>query len=284
MSDYTIRTMSRQEVDWAVDMAAGEGWNPGLHDADSFHAQDPSGFLVGVLDGKPIGCISAISYENTFGFIGFYIVAKEMRGKGYGMPLWHAAMDKLKGHVIGLDGVVEQQGNYTKSGFVFQYSNIRFEHRTGDNSRTKEKPAITRPLSDADTPVIAAYEHDLFPAARNAFLEKWLVQPGALALAAIDRFALAGYGVIRPCRAGWKIGPLAADSPEIAEDLFLELCSHAKPGDAVYLDVPEINPQGMALAEKYGMKKVFGTARMYTGQAPQLSLGKIFGVTTFELG
>jgi len=38
------------------------------------------------------------------------------------------------------------------------------------------------------------------------------------------------------------------------------------------------------LAEKYTMQKVFGTARMYTGKFPDLSLNKIFGVTTFELG
>jgi len=31
--DLTVRTMSRAELDHAVDWAAGEGWNPGHHDA-----------------------------------------------------------------------------------------------------------------------------------------------------------------------------------------------------------------------------------------------------------
>jgi len=35
--------MSRQELDLAVDWAAAEGWNPGLHDANCFYAIDPTG-------------------------------------------------------------------------------------------------------------------------------------------------------------------------------------------------------------------------------------------------
>ena len=51
---YVIRAMTREEIDTAVDWAAAEGWNPGLHDADCFHAADPGGFFVGMLDDEPI--------------------------------------------------------------------------------------------------------------------------------------------------------------------------------------------------------------------------------------
>src|SRR5260221_1744673 len=123
----TIATMTRAEVDFAVGLAASEGWNPGLHDATPFHATDPEGFLVGRVDGEPIGCISAVSYGGTFGFIGFYIVVPRERGKGHGFALWRAAMARLARHNIGLDGVLAQQANYRRSGFRLAYSNIRFE-------------------------------------------------------------------------------------------------------------------------------------------------------------
>jgi hypothetical protein len=77
--------MRRDEVDFATALAASEGWNPGLHDAKCFYYVDPHGFLVGLLNGEPVGCISAVSYEGVFGFIGFYIVVPEHRGKGFGM-------------------------------------------------------------------------------------------------------------------------------------------------------------------------------------------------------
>ncbi|MCI5125057.1 MAG: GNAT family N-acetyltransferase [Candidatus Electrothrix sp. AR5] len=74
--------MTRKEVDVAVEWAAQEGWNPGIHDADCYFTADPNGFLIGLLDDEPIATISAINY--SFGFIGFYIVKPEHRGTGYG--------------------------------------------------------------------------------------------------------------------------------------------------------------------------------------------------------
>jgi hypothetical protein len=60
--------MTRAEIDLGIDWAAAEGWNPGLHDAESFYAADPGGFLVGLLDNEPVGMISAVKYGHSFGF------------------------------------------------------------------------------------------------------------------------------------------------------------------------------------------------------------------------
>ena len=79
MQNFNIRTMSRKEVNIAIEWAALEGWNPGLHDADCFYASDPNGFFIGELNGEPIGCISAVSYGDDFGFVGFFIVRPEFR-------------------------------------------------------------------------------------------------------------------------------------------------------------------------------------------------------------
>lgn len=95
---------------------------------------------------------------------------------------------------------------------------------------------------------------------------------------------LAGYGVIRRCRAGFKIGPLFADSPDFAAALFHPLIAQVPAGQAFYLDVPEVNGAAIALAEQHDMTRVFETARMYTQAPPSLPLEGIFGVTTFELG
>ena len=42
------------ECEIAVEWAALEGWNPGIHDGDSFYSADPKGFLIGLLDDIPI--------------------------------------------------------------------------------------------------------------------------------------------------------------------------------------------------------------------------------------
>ena len=38
--------MERADVDLAVEWAAREGWNPGLADAEAFHAADPEGLHI----------------------------------------------------------------------------------------------------------------------------------------------------------------------------------------------------------------------------------------------
>ena len=87
--NYVIRTMQRDEVDIAVAWAADEGWNPGLHDAESYYRADPNGFFIGLLDDKPIAVISAIKYDASFGFLGFYIVKPQYRNQGYGIQIWN---------------------------------------------------------------------------------------------------------------------------------------------------------------------------------------------------
>lgn len=89
--------------------------------------------------------------------------------------------------------------------------------------------------------------------------------------------------MIRPCRRGYKVGPLVAERRDDAEAVVSALLSVA--GDVeVFLDVPAINPEAVALAESLGLKPVFETARMYTGPIPPLRMDRVFGVTTFELG
>jgi hypothetical protein len=114
-------------------------------------------------------------------------------------------------------------------------------------------------------------------------LRNWIKQPGSSAMVALGEDRIAGYGVMRPCRAGYKIGPLFADNMQLAHRLYKALVSQA-PGSLIYLDVPENNPQAMALASHYQMKEVFGCAKMYFGPKPVLPDNEIFGVTTFELG
>lgn len=92
-----------------------------------------------------------------------------------------------------------------------------------------------------------------------------------------------GYGIIRKCKTGYKIGSLFAESYEVALELFKALSSFV-PGKTIYLDIPEINKNAVKLAKKYKMKECFGCARMYLGKVPKFPYNKIFGITTFELG
>jgi GNAT superfamily N-acetyltransferase len=263
LNDMTIRPMSRDELDTLVEWAACEGWNPGLDDAEVFWATDPEGFIAAEIEGELIGGGSIVAYEKKYGFIGLFIVRPEYRGHGLGDRLWQECNRRLLARLhpdaaIGLDGVSSMQHYYSRGGFRFVYRDLPFER-------------------------IAAYDRRHFPATRSGFLQEWIHRPGGHALAVADSGDIRGYAVMRPCRIGHKIGPLFAVNADVAESLLVAIGSRV-PGEPIFLDVPEINRDALALVGRFGMSEVFGCARMVLGPIPQLPDAEIFGVTTFELG
>jgi len=262
----------------ALEWAAGEGWNPGLDDAKCFYAADPNAFFLGELEGRPVGCISAVAYDNSYGFLGLFIVAPDYRGKGFGFKLWDAAMAYMNGRNVGLDGVLAQQANYLKSGFTLAYRDIRYQGKGGGS-----EPNGLIDLSSAPFEDIARYDAMVFPAPRPNFLRRWIDQPYGAALGALNNQRLIGYGVLRPCRQGFKIGPLFADDLETADALFRGLASRVS-DQPIFLDTPEANPAAIELANRHKMQPVFETARMYTKGLPVTRTDYCFGVTTLELG
>lgn len=288
-NELVIRNMTRSEEDALVDWAAREGWNPGLHDGELFWGTDPEAFIAAHLDGELIGGGAITSYDGEFGFMGFFILRPEYRGRGFGNTLWHARRERLlarlhPGAAIGLDGVFTMQDYYAKGGFVFSHRDMRFraEIPRGPVSPADDDEDIV-PLADIPFDQVLEYDRTCFPALRPAFLKGWIAQPDALALGCRRDGKLSGYGVVRRCREGCKIGPLFADHPAVAEALYTHLAGFAA-GGPIFLDAPENNPAAIALVSRYRMTEVFGCARMYLGPPPDLAYERVFGVTTFELG
>ena len=278
--DYRIERMPFSEVETVIDRAAGEGWNPGLGDAACFHAIDPHGFFMGVLDGQPIARVSMPIYDARFAFCGLYIVDPAYRGRGFGLALTKASLDYIGDRNAGLDGVEAMAAKYASLGYRRAHRSTRYSF-IPKRERVPVREIV--PLSQVPFATLAAYDRAHFFASRERFLERWISQPHAVGLEFIDGGQLKGYGVLRKCRVGYKIGPLFADAPEIAEALFDALCNHAV-GQPVFIDIPEPNQAGLRLAAKHDMRSDFACERMYLRGDPGLPLDEIYGITSFEAG
>jgi hypothetical protein len=271
-------------LDTLVEWAAREGWNPGLDDAEVFWNADPDGFVVAEMSGELVGGGSIVAYGRRYGFIGFFIMRPDCRGRGLGNRLWNELKRRLlarldAGASIGLDGVFNMREYYARDGFRLLCRDLRFE------GRGFESPYPEGVVEASSFPFerIDVYDQQHFPAPRSGFLRDWIRRPGGHALAAVEADAIGGYAVMRPCRTGYKIGPLFAANASVAEQLLVALTSRV-PGQPIFLDVPEVNRDALALVARHGMKEVFGCARMVLGPIPKLPDDEIFGVTTFELG
>ena len=97
MENYKIRNANSAAEVRSVHVKAGlsVGFHLGIDDHEVFYATDPTGFFLGEVDGEALSCISAVKFEEMFAFIGFYVVEKAYRGKGYGLALFKHAMASL---------------------------------------------------------------------------------------------------------------------------------------------------------------------------------------------
>ncbi|MEU1122379.1 GNAT family N-acetyltransferase [Streptomyces sp. NPDC005899] len=282
MPTFEITAASADDISMLGDWAHAEGWNPGLTDGQAFFAADPHGFLVGRLDGEPVTSVSVVRYGARFGFLGFYLTRPALRGQGYGIRTWRAGMARLPGRTVGLDGVPAQQDNYRRSGFRVAWSNARYEGPV--ESGISPPAGVT--LADARSlpfALLAAYDRRFFPEARDSFLAAWITAPRRTALAAVRDGGIVGFAVLRDCRESSRIGPVHAESPDVAASLVSALAATA-PAAAVAIDVPDINPTALHLAEQLGLTPSFDTARMYTDAVPDMDRAGIFGITSLELG
>lgn len=283
-STYTFRKLIFAEFEILVDWAVKEGWNPGLEDAAVFWATDPDGFY-GYFEGDTmIGGGSIVSYSGQMGFMGFFIVRPDYRAKGLGTELWFLRRNTLLGRLrpnapIAMDGILVMQPFYQKGGFVIDYSDERYV-KTG--SSYPPNPLV-RPTTADDFEAIVAMDQECFGVARPHFYKLWLEASQAKSFAYSENGVLQGVAVIRPAQTGYRIGPLYAENETVAVALY-ERCLSEAVGEPVCLDIPMCNEAAVKLVKAYDATFVFECARMYYGTPPKTNMGKLFGLTTFEIG
>lgn len=178
-----------------------------------------------------------------------------------------------------MDGVVAMQPFYEKGGFHIAFRDERYECI---GSAFDVSHRITT-INVNDHEQLMDYDRDCVGYGRQVFLRSWLRAPNSQGFKFMQDNRLCGYAVIRKAIEGYKIGPLFADTSEVAEELY-RACLNASIGQPVFLDIPVINKGAVELVRKYEARYVFECARMYLGEAPHSNISKVFGITTFELG
>lgn len=284
LKDLIFRRLDRNELNQLIAWAAAEGWNPGKYDADAFYATDPAGFYGIFLGNEMLGGGSLVAYSHEFGFMGFFIIRPDVRGMGIGQHLWYLRRDTLlarlhKGAPIGMDGVITMQPFYGKGGFKIAFRDERYEFIGQMQSEQKNVVPYEKKHYDQ----VQKIDQHCFGYNREVFLKAWLQLPESKTYVALQNGVVCGFATIRKAQTGYKIGPLFAEN-EIAAEALFSTCLQQFPDEKCYLDIPVSNPAALALVKKYNGKYVFECARMYYGNAPELPISKIYGITTFELG
>jgi hypothetical protein len=280
---FAITPMRENELGILGEWAAAEGWNPGHSDLAIAWQTDPQAFVALREGDRLAGGGSIYSYDGLFGFMGLFIMRADLRRQGLGATLWHWRQDTLlqrlrSGATIGMDGVFNMVPFYERGGFKPAYRDLRYQGIAAG----RRSPRVVS-LAPAEFGDIEAYDKAFFPVPRTAFLRGWLSQDGARVTGIREGGKLVAYGVARPCRVGFKNGPLFADRADLATDVLSDLAARIA-GRQVQIDIPEPNSAGLAISKALGLAMSFGCVRLYHGPDPGLPVDRIFGVTSLEFG
>ncbi|WP_320674527.1 GNAT family N-acetyltransferase [Prochlorococcus sp. MIT 1341] len=295
-SFLTIKPLEAADIPLVTEWARQEGFAPGNGDVGIYQHTDRQGLWVGWLGEKPIGCIAGVRYNSEYGFLGLFLVIPEERGHGYGVQLWQHALEHLADlPCIGLEAALNRIDDYKKWDFSVSSSTTRWQW-FGDGAGASKTPynydeqhGELKLLSGQSIPPssVQAYDAMREPSPRPHFIADWIKHPAGTVMALVDSNGCChGFGRIRPCLLtkgeGWRIGPLLANSQDLAEILLNSLIRR-HPG-AVLLDAPGSNPLADQLFERLGFKALSTTVRMYRGQQPPISMKDVYGLACLELG
>ncbi|MFM1964703.1 MAG: hypothetical protein RL134_428 [Actinomycetota bacterium] len=286
--DLEIRTASADQMHLFQEWALREGWGAGRGDVEAFHLADPGGFLLAWAADRPVGSISAVRYDDTYSFIGYYIVDPGLRGRGIGHQIFDAALERIGPAASGLDGVEEQVATYASLGYVPAHLTKRYVGSAQDISAALAGRSM--PVDDvgpADIEALIDYDEEHVPARREQFVRAWLAPDSPRTSYVIGRGPdTRGYATVRPMIGrGARIGPLFAEDEDVALALLAACATTAASwGDDLVIDIPAPHQAAVSLAESLGMVSTFACTRMYRGDVRPLPLERIWGSTSFELG
>lgn len=258
-----------------------EGWNPGLYDLKLFYEYQPAAFYGGFVDDKLICTGSALQYSNDFAFLGYYIVHPNYRHQKYGIALAKHLQSIVTNLSVGIDGVSNMASSYEEMGFKTQYCTTRYRFkkcRAADCNKFKVYDLLESNLED-----IIRYDKKCVTYDRSRLLHSFIKQPDAITKAVIINNKILGYGVIRKSYEGWRVGPLVADSSEIAIAILQKLVVNTAALN-IDIDLPDYNQDGAQIIREFAMQKLFVTNRMYLNQAQNILFNGVYGTMSLEVG
>jgi GNAT superfamily N-acetyltransferase len=288
----SLRGMEEKDLEMVMNWCKEEEWNVGQYDAAAYYTLDPKGHFLFLLDEQPVGAISIVRYSPHLLAIGPFIVKKEYRNKGYGAQIWQYAIELLEKNnkaTACLYSVPAQISRYAGSGFKEGFHIQRWQSFIKKISNLDETTENLKQLNSISIESIIEYDQSIFSVSRKKLLTKFIQNEHIVGFASTDdNRKITGFGLIRPCIQGYRIGPLYANHIENAQKLFKTLLDKVN-NCTVFIDAPSYNPYIEIFTSYFNLDRVSeaDTVAMFRGEAP-ISLStnnhKNYAICSLEVG
>jgi ribosomal protein S18 acetylase RimI-like enzyme len=262
-NDVVLREMVAADIDAGLRLCRASRWNQTARDWEQFLTLAPRGARVALRDGRVIGTVATLPYEDRFGWIGMVLVDPTERGHGVGTRLLHEGLTLLSGTCARLDATPAGRPLYAKLGFREEYGLARMQRPVAATLAPASR-GVRSMLGD-DLPAVSALERDVFGADRSAML-RWLLE-GAPEYARVVEEAglIAGYSFGRHGHDFEHVGPIVAGHVGHAAAL-AAACMAVAPERPLVIDAARHSPGWLAWLAAQGLTEQRPFFRMYKGR------------------
>lgn len=236
-TEIIIRKMNPTDLEQAMQLKDAEGWNQTLEDWELLLSGNPEQCLAGLIGGKVKATVTAITYDNQLAWIGMMLVDKSIRGKGIGKLLMRSIIEELGFcPTVKLDATPAGLPVYLKLGFTPEATIYRMTGRNERWGNYKQPHPNIRGIKSEDLPKILDYDSRIFGVSREGLFRDLLKRSPQSCRLFEKNNSVQGFTMGRTGTRYFQLGPLSADSPQVAIHL-LELSLSQLKDSSVVVDV-----------------------------------------------
>ena len=282
-SGATEKGLAPEHAESLVALSAEAGWNQVAADW-RFMLRHGTGIGMADEAGAWVASSLALPMGPRLWWLGMVLTAKAWRGRGIGTHLLRRCIDvvRARGAVPGLDATELGRPVYQPLGFADVYTLKRWHiERAPAGADAPSRIRIRRALA-SDMAAVAAYDAPRSAMQRGEILAHLQSRAPYLAFVAEAGEAIVGFVLGREGRTAHHIGPIVAESEEIALALIAQAGIAANPPFIV--DVPDRHQGMRRWLEASGAASPRGFTRMVLGVVPGLAANeRVFAISGPEL-
>ena len=231
------------------------------------------------------GAVAACNFNNEIAFGGNYIVQKDFRRINIGKQLFNHIKEHVGSRNVGINGVENMVEHYQSVGFVNKAFPI-LTYTGKPNQRTfsiiadrNNQPLIKYTCNLFEE--LFHYDTEIHTTPRREFLKCWLNENITTTYCVVNSGKIIGYGCVQPTDRGvYAIGPVYADTPDIAHSLFTKFMLSVPDGSGVAMNILPDNKLLMDIVHKHSLTLQLKMYRMYRTKTPQLDLDRVYAFST----
>ncbi len=284
-AELTMREATLADLPGIAALREGVGWS--VHEwALRAVIGQPHGRCVVLTDGA--GAMAAVGsgivYE-PIGFVGNMVVAEPHRRRGLGSAVLTAIISFLEGAGcvrLELNATSEGRPLYERHGFASIGTSMTAT--IGREAPLVPDPTVEvrAPETDEDLEAVSAYDRPRFGGDRRALLQILSADPAAPLLLAERGGHQEGYAGLRADPP--RIGPLLAETPDVAAALLVDAFERAKDVATLRINLPPNNRSGAAWLGGLGIEIEPWEGRMARGPQVPRRDETVYGMAVGALG